>query len=530
MTDFTGTTGTDILFGTAGDDVFTPGGTTVAGESDWMSGGDGADVYQLYRGWGIFNSFIIDDRGLDGALDTVVGLGAFFQSASLGYQAWGSALRVGDTLIIDTPGRPNRFHSPGTPAAHLEIIGQYSGTGVETLQAGSVTYNLPTGGIGTAGVDLMAGSDAFDAIRSRGGDDLVFANGGDDQVFSGNGNDTVLAGTGNDLSRLGRGDDKAWGGDGNDKLLGGDGNDSLYGEAGDDKLAGGKGNDSLYGGAGDDRLFGGQGQDQLEGGSGNDRLVGGAGGDVYRFDANAGLGNDVVRDNGSAASVYDYDVLEVSGLYHPGVTAGDAFARVSFTRQGADMLVSIDGGASTITVESMFNANADKFMVETFTFEAGYWTPLVFQMFDGAAVNIGDDRDIPYHTGLNSWANEILFGTNADDFIFGGGGTNFIWTGDGADTLIYKEVDPDLLIYTAFYGYGGGTAHDIVEDFNVTQDKLNFTEIAAITSLADLTVTSDAEGDAIISWNSGDITIADILIELRGVAEADVTADMFVFV
>ena len=530
MADFTGTDGTDILVGTAGDDVFTPGGTTVAGESDWMSGGDGADLYQLFRGWDVNNSFIVDDRGTDGALDSVIGLGAFYQSASLGYQAWGGALRVGDDLIIDTPGRPNRFHSPGTPSAHLEIIGQYSGTGVESLQAGSVTYALPTQGRGSNGIDLMAGTDLADRFSSRGGDDLIFANGGNDKVHAGAGNDTVLAGAGNDRVNTGAGNDKAYGGDGIDIIVGGRGHDFLYGEAGNDKLVGGRGNDFLYGGDGNERMLGGRGRDLLDGGAGDDRMVGGAAGDTYSFDASSGFGHDILRDDGSAAQAGNFDVLEVSGLYYPGVTSGEAFARVSFARQGANMLVSVDDGASTIKVARMFNANADKFMIETFTFKAGYWTPLVFQMIDGAAVNIGDDRDIPYHTGLNSWANEVLFGTNSDDFIFGGGGTNFIWTGNGADTLIYKEVDPDLLPYTAYYGYGGGTAQDIVEDFDVTQDMLDFTEIAAVTSLADLTVTSDAQGDAIISWDSGNIEIADIFIELRGVAEADVTADMFIFV
>ncbi len=529
MAAISGTTGTDILFGTDGDDIFTPRGTTVSGESDWMSGGDGADTYQLYRGWDVNNSFIVDDQGTDGATDSITGLGAFYETASLGYEAWGSAIRVGNDLIIDTPGRPNRFHSPGTPAAHVEIVGQYAGTGVETLQAGGVTFNLPTGATGTSGADLMAGSDGADAFHSGAGDDWLFGNGGRDRLYSGAGNDVVRAGSGNDIVRAGSGDDKAWGGEGNDKLIGGAGNDFLYGDAGNDKLVGGAGGDFLYGGDGSDKLAGGSGNDTLAGGAGDDRLVGGAGGDVYRFDAAAGFGQDIVRDNGSAAGSGSFDALEVGGLYQPGTTAGEAFARVSFARQGASMVVSIDGGASSIRVAKMFDANADNYMIESFSFEAGYWTPLVFQISDGAAVNIGDDRDISYHPGLNSWANEILFGTDSDEFIFGGGGTNFIWTGTGADTLLYKEVDPDLYAYTSYYGYGGGTAYDIVEDFDVARDRLDFSEIAAVTSLADLSISSDAQGDALISWDSGSVDIADILIELRGVSAADVTSDLFIF-
>ncbi len=379
-------------------------------------------------------------------------------------------------------------------AAHFGKFPPFDGTTTETPGPGGMPARTPAGIWGTAGDDLLIGTGADEVFRAAGGNDRIEAGGGNDRVRAGDGNDIVYAGAGDDL------------------VEGGNGNDWIRGEDGNDKLAGGAGADFLEGGAGDDKL------------------IGGADGDIYRFDAGAGFGHDVVRDTGTLATYNDFDNFQVSGLYYPGVTSGEAYARVSFVRDGWDLLISVDNGASTIRAMDMFGPDAEGNMIETFTFEAGYWTPRVFQMIDGAAVNIGDDRDIPYHTGLNSWANEVLFGTDAGEVIFGGGGANFIWTGDGADTLIYKEVDPDLLVYTPYYGYGGGTAHDIVEDFDITQDMLDFTEINSITSLADLTITADADGDAIISWDSGTVEVADIYIELRGVTEAEVTADIFVFV
>jgi hypothetical protein len=65
-------------------------------------------------------------------------------------------------------------------------------------------------------------------------------------------------------------------------------------------------------------------------------------------------------------------------------------------------------------------------------------------------------------------------------------------------------------------------------DFDVTQDRLDFTEIGGL-SYSDLTITSDPDGDARISWDSGTIEVADISIELRGVAAASLTADLFDF-
>ena len=70
-------------------------------------------------------------------------------------------------------------------------------------------------------------------------------------------------------------------------------------------------------------------------------------------------------------------------------------------------------------------------------------------------------------------------------------------------------------------------SHDIVEDFDIAADRLDFREVE--TSFGALTLGEDSDGDAIIQWSSGNTEEANILIELRGVALADVTADLFLF-
>ncbi len=87
---------------------------------------------------------------------------------------------------------------------------------------------------GTAGPDVIVGTDQSDRVLAGGGDDLVCALGGADIAF---------------------------GGPGADRLLGGDGPDRLSGNNGRDTLTGGAGNDRLTGGTQADRFDGGPGRD-----------------------------------------------------------------------------------------------------------------------------------------------------------------------------------------------------------------------------------------------------------------------------
>lgn len=91
---------------------------------------------------------------------------------------------------------------------------------------------------GTAGNDVLNGSNQRQIIMGLGGDDII---------HGGNSGDCLV------------------GGDGNDKLYGGNAKDVLIGGAGDDYLDGGNGKDTLDGG--------GDGVDVCDGGNGKDTVV-----------------------------------------------------------------------------------------------------------------------------------------------------------------------------------------------------------------------------------------------------------------
>ena len=123
---------------------------------------------------------------------------------------------------------------------------------------------------GTAGNNILRGTN---------GNDLIFGFGGSDIISGSNGNDCLVGGAGND---------GIFGSNGDDVILGGEGNDYLDGSNGNDRIFGGGGNDVVDASNGNDYVEGNEGNDSLAGGNGNDILLGGPGNDVARGD----LGSD----------------------------------------------------------------------------------------------------------------------------------------------------------------------------------------------------------------------------------------------
>src|SRR5688572_968464 len=175
---------------------------------------------------------------------------------------------------------------------------------------------------GLAGNDTMKGGKGADAYAVDSTKDQVIeaANGGIDSVFSNAASFTLgvnvenltlfgfgLAnGTGNTLGN------RIDGNGADNKLDGGAGNDTLTGGGGFDTLIGGTGNDSLDAGLAPDLLDGGAGDDVLTDANGGDTLKGGAGNDVYQVSTNnsiivetAGAGVDEVVANGIDFSIFD---------------------------------------------------------------------------------------------------------------------------------------------------------------------------------------------------------------------------------
>jgi uncharacterized repeat protein (TIGR01451 family) len=110
--------------------------------------------------------------------------------------------------------------------------------------------------LGTAGNDVLQGTNRAD---------VIVALTGDDQIFAGGGNDLICAGGGFDFVDGGSGKDFIIGGSEGDRLIGSDGGDTIKGKNGRDKLLGGKGDDLLNGGKGRDKCKGGPGRNTLLG-------------------------------------------------------------------------------------------------------------------------------------------------------------------------------------------------------------------------------------------------------------------------
>ncbi|MCP9480692.1 hypothetical protein NNA36_01825 [Shimia sp. CNT1-13L.2] len=524
MATFTGTSGSDTLIGTDDADIL-----QSRGGVDFLSGGNGGDEYQMYQSGGL-HAVTIDDNATDTATDSITQARFFYASASLGYSAWGSAERQGDDLHIEIPGKPGRFRKPGYGALTIDIIDHFGDGTVETLQAGDFTFVLSTSNLFSGPENaLIAGDGARDPIKSGAGNDILFSNGGADRIMSGAGNDTVFSGAGRDRIETRADNDRVYSGDHNDTVKSGAGNDWVDLGKGNDLGRGGTGADWLLGQDGHDRLFGGSGRDMMVGGAGNDTLKGGSNGDIYQFRVNApdATDHDVIRDIGQRKPLYnDLDIIDLVGLY--GASSGsssEAYAAVGFDRAGNDMIISIGEGTSTITVKDQFLLNG-RSSIEQLVFDGGYWSAIEFQILDAENDDIGDDRRD--RLGVGGEKHELIFGNDDDNQVFGDSGTNFIWLGGGADTLIYKESDPQLYYDLDHNFVGGGSVNDIVMDFDPLQDRLDFSEIKSLT-FAGLTLSEASDGDTLISWQSGDFEVSSIFIELRGVALAELGEDHFLF-
>jgi Ca2+-binding RTX toxin-like protein len=235
----------------------------------------------------------------------------------------------------------------------------------------------------------------------------------------------------NDTMRLGAGDDKAWGRAGDDVIHGEDGNDYLDGEAGDD---------TVYGGAGNDQLMGGVGSDQLFGGTGDDKYVYKLGDGVDTVD-NTGGGND--------------------GVFFSG---GIDEERLTFTRDGDDLLILVDGDAeqsvrvlghflggdkaiSYVQPDGGFLINATRIaqIVAAGNVPGGFDT-LVEGTAAGEQLAGGQERDLV--RGLAG--NDTLFGMGGNDQIEGGDGNDYLSGGNGSqsgsgDDILIGGIGNDVL-------------------------------------------------------------------------------------
>ena len=290
------------------------------------------------------------------------------------------------------------------------------------------------------------------------------------------GNDSLLGDLGDDVIFAGAGDDIVRGGIGEDTIIGGSGNDEIYGNEDDDSIVGDLGDDTVYGETGDDFVSGGAGNDSLEGNEGADTIVGGTGDDWIR----GSYGNDSIEGN-----------------------EGDDFLWGGY---GDDTIVFADNfGDDTVEGEEADETDGDT--------------------IDLSAVTSDLTLDL---TSANPEAGTFTDGTDTVSFVE----IENIVLGGGADTLVL--------------GTGGGD--DRVEGFTIPTesggvytgvDRLDVSTLldtnGAPVNTDDVTVTSDANGDAVLGFPSGEsltlvgVSVASInspaILEAMGIPQPNYVVD-----
>ncbi|GAA5083090.1 Ig-like domain-containing protein [Lysobacter panacisoli] len=327
-----GTANADSINSGAGDDVISGGDgndTLIAGDgNDILEGGAGADVLD-----GGSDSITLGQAPQPGAPygDTIRYLSSDAAlTVDLAAGTIGGGHATGDTLVMNggvstienVTGTDNFGDTISGDARANRLIGLGGNDWIDGRAGDDVL-------VGGQGNDTLIGGDGADALAGEDGDDTLQGGAGKDVLAGGAGVDLLYGGADDDRISSDDGDDIAYGGDGNDTIGGQAGADTLYGEAGDDGLSGGDGNDTLDGGIGNDAL---------SGDAGNDLLRGGAGDDAYVFDARSG--SDRIEDNEGANRVL--------------IQAVDPSA-VWLQRSGNDLLISVIGGDTVVTVAGYYN-------------------------------------------------------------------------------------------------------------------------------------------------------------------------------
>lgn len=234
---------------------------------------------------------------------------------------------------------------------------------------------------------------------------LISAGGGNDQIMTTNPGLQGVSIIGDD------GDDWIWantpapltisGGNGHDTIYGGSGHDQLQGGAGEDWIYGFNGYDYLRGDDGNDHLYGGSGYDNLLGGTGNDSLFGQSDGDTL----NGGSGSD----------------------YLVGGTGSDT---VDYSTRTANLV---------ITLDNRYAAPNDG--------EAGELDTVL------------DDIE----SVLGGSGNDLIVGSDFQNFLNGGAGNDTIRGGGGFDLLFGGFGDDVLELGDSSWDYAdGGAGNDHV--------------------------------------------------------------------
>ena len=178
------------------------------------------------------------------------------------------------------------------------------------------------------------------------------------------------------------------------------------------------GNDNINGTQNSDFIFSSSGNDVINAGKGNDIIVNQNGDTVYYY--NAGDGQDII---------YDYNGNDRIKL-------GFNRDRISYKRNGGDLILKFKDSTDTITIKDWFTHEANR--IEAIEFLNG-------------DVRTAADILAKFKSQSGTNGNNVLIGTDGNDTVHAYAGDDYISTGAG-DDVIYGGLGNDIMV--------GGTGND----------------------------------------------------------------------
>jgi Ca2+-binding RTX toxin-like protein len=358
----------------------------------------------------------------------------------------------------------------------------------------SAVSPTPVTNYGTAGPDVIDGSEQSDLLSGGAGNDVLRGYGGSDHLLGGAGDDLLEGGAGDDFLFDEQGKDQLFGGDGNDALTGSAGpRGSLSFPAASGLLDGGNGSDRLSGYNGY-AFSGGGGNDAfavtvsslewvdttLDGGSGDDRIElrfetraqgsidmrGGLGVDTYAL-----FGNDYVAQGNAQLRIFDFtpgpggDLIELSGFvpdYHAGNPFSTGMLRLQ-AEAGGTVLQLRTSSSAYQTV--LYLAGVQPSQLTAANFSGGIdpnggTVGLTLSGTDGDDTLSGNLMD---DTLVGGAGNDVLWGAGGNDRLDGGSGHDELEGGEGNDVLVGgdgNDILSDLSMGNGDNQLFGGEGHD----------------------------------------------------------------------
>jgi serralysin len=459
--------GVDTLLGGGGDDVFNISGnvypTRAAPAGLIVDGGDGND--SLFISSSISADF--SQASIRNFETLSVGNGTLTLS---GAQLGAGGIALTTNIVTGTTSSPNLIFNQ--TAGRAVDLSQF-GIAAQLVQGTRIQVN------GTAGDDVQRGNaHSGDLLLGGDGNDRLYGGGGKDQLFGGVGDDLLVAGDDpagltqvfNDPFGLG------------EALFGGDGNDRIYG---------GNSDSQINGDAGDDRVFGGTGLTFVRGGDGNDYLVGasgtfpGFGGSLSAGGIAGGAGNDTL-------------ISAVSNATYTGDSGDDRYSINHAVRQ----LTEATGGGTDLVVTTVSLDLTNSGEIERITVAATTGLSIT----GTATANI-----ITANLGADT-----LNGGAGDDRMAGQDGADVLNGGLGNDRLT-GGLDADLFVFDT------GSQRDVITDFADGLDRIDISNLMAVTDFADLQANHLRQSGANVVLNAGG---GDVLV-IRSITLAQLDAGDF---